>query len=147
MKKKLKKLLKQYYQVKREYDKTTEDYKYARRSVIFWSKFDNAPKEQQKMYLYSHFKREGPYTWLETRECAKKCNCENFADYSKEDMKNFRKGAIEDCTRCKHNLKILNNQLQVICEMIDNRIMSKTLMKRYDMLGRYLSRNKNKLGE
>ena len=143
MKKGLKKLLKQYFNIKKELNEMLEEYEYAKRTVRYWFPFDNQTKDVKKVVL-SKYSPTTPCSWIEVRRAANKYNhdirerYEENRDYKdiKNDIDKQRNDSQKKCIECKKRAKELNGQLQVICEIIDNRILSDKLKERYKQLRR-----------
>lgn len=140
----LNKLLKQYYQIKKNYDETVKEYANCKATVRYWFGFDNQTKPGKALHLYSHFKREGNFTWLETRECAREYERDLYTDRTKEEVKEGRRVSTEKCAECKKKVKDLNNQLQIIHDMLFNRIITNTILERYNELEEQFARNKKR---
>lgn len=143
--KQLNKLLKQYYQIKKKYDYAIKEYANCKATVRYWFGFDNQTKPGKALHLYSHFKREGKFTWLETRECAREYERDLYTDRTKEEVKEGRRISTENCAECKKKVKDLNNQLQIIHDMLFNHITTNLLLERYAELEEQFIKDKKKL--
>jgi len=140
MTKGLKKLLQQYYEIKTQYKLAVCDYIQAKHIVRYWLPFDN---QNDKLFLLQKaYKRDCSFNQKEVKEVAKKYNKELYGEYDKKEVYEHRVESQERCANCKKRVKELNGQLQVICELIDNRILSKKLKKRYEQLRRYYDKSR-----
>ena len=141
MKKELKRLLKQYYIIKTEYSEALMEYETAKRVVRYWFPFDNQTKDIKEAVL-SKYSPTTLCSWIEVRKVANNYNYgiheryERNRDYKdiKKDIDKQRTDSQKKCIECKKRVKELNGQLQVVCEMIDNRILSDKLKERYKQL-------------
>ena len=142
MKRELKKLLKQYFNIKKELNEMLEEYEYAKRAVHYWFPFDNQTKDVKEAVLSKY--QSKPSSWIEVRKIAINYNYgivkryEENRDHKdiKNDIDKQRNDSQKKCIECKKRVKELNNQLQVVCEIIDNRILSDKLKERYKQLRR-----------
>lgn len=134
MKKELKRLLKQYYIIKTEYSEALMEYETAKRVVRYWFPFDN--QEDKNFILSKTYHHIGVFTSDEIKKVAKDYNKDFYEEHRKDKVYKQRSDAQKHCANCKKRVKELNNQLQVVCEMIDNRILSDKLKERYKQLRR-----------
>lgn len=134
MKKELKRLLKQYYIIKTEYSKALMEYETAKRVVRYWFPFDN--QEDKNFILSKTYHHIGVFTSDEIKKVAKDYNKDFYEEHRRDEVYKHRFDSQKHCANCKKRVKELNNQLQVVCEMIDNRILSDKLKERYKQLRR-----------